>query len=233
MKKAPRKNPTPLQKKELQQEAESQCAWCGDENPESWEFHHIDGRRENTVNENLILLCGKCHNIAEVNNGKITMDDLYQRKRELAKMHKNELTHTTKIRNSNIAQNNQNCSIVQNYYSKPPPPPKVAPAADSLEGNTKYKNYAFFLINKLIEYRIEGKEFASDEEKKKESRNIAIAVNSKIKRDFNVTSYKAISMENSEKLFQYLKDLIDKTKQGRINRGKGYQSYMSFEDYNG
>ena len=123
MKKAPRKNPTALQKKELQQEAGSKCAWCGDENPEGWEFHHIDGRPENTVNENLILLCGKCHNIAEAQNGKITIDDLYQRKRELAERRKHAQGIPQRIvrsGGSNTQNNSPNINNINgNVYFSP------------------------------------------------------------------------------------------------------------------
>lgn len=234
MEKALRKNPTPLQKKKLQQEAESRCPFCGNREPGTWDFHHIDGDKTNTVLENLIMVCGACHKL--IDKGELSEADVRLKKNIIAwetKCRMKKKSSSSTIRNSNVAIGNRLCKIVQNVYNKPPAPPKVAPASDSLEGNTKHKNYAKFLIDKLIEYRIKGKVFTSDKEKTKESASIAIAVNQKIKREFKVTSYKTISMENSEKLFQYLKDSIDKTKQGRINRSRGILSYMPFEEYNG
>lgn len=106
-------------------------------------------------------------------------------------------------------------------------------APDSIGANAKARNYAKYLAEKLCEYRMKNKFFLSDEERKRETGSYMKVIWKGVKKHFNVTSYTAISLENKEKLFLYLQDLIEKTMQGRINRGKGYKSYLHFSEYEG
>lgn len=218
MSKLPRKNLTVLQRKELQQEAGSKCAWCGDENAEGWEFHHIDGRPENTVNENLIMLCGKCHNIAEANNGKITIDDLYQRKRELAAQRRaswgqHEKTASPIIEDSIIATGNSQCSFTQNIYTAKQTSPRVSPAPDSIGSNAEARNKINLMIRKLGDYRLKG-------HPERNGKSVFAAINRDVAKHFEATSVLAISISKLDDVIAYLQKKIDNTMQGRINRGR-------------
>jgi len=51
------------------------CRWCR-KNP-AQEIHHIDGNPHNNKPDNLIALCGTCHN--RVTNGEITKERLWKR----------------------------------------------------------------------------------------------------------------------------------------------------------
>ena len=218
MVKAPRKNPTALQKRELQQEADSKCAWCGDDNPESWEFHHIDGRPENTVNENLILLCGACHNIAEAHNGKITIDDLYQKKSELAEKRKTTATKQREterkiINDSIVAEGNRGCCFTQNVYHTRKMTTRVSPAADSIGNNAEARNMVNLLVRKLGDYRLKG-------HPDRNAKNIFAAINKDLARHFGATSVPNISISRLNEVISYLQMKIDGTIQGRMNKGK-------------
>lgn len=51
------------------------CMWCR-KHP-AQEIHHIDGNPRNNKPDNLIALCGTCHN--RVTNGEITKEQLWRR----------------------------------------------------------------------------------------------------------------------------------------------------------
>ena len=218
MSKLPRKNLTALQRKELQQEAGSKCAWCGDESAEGWEFHHIDGRPENTVNENLIMLCGRCHNIAEANNGKITIDDLYQRKRELAVQRQavsvlQEKTVSPTITDSIVASGNSHCSFTQNVYTAKKTVSRVAPAPDSIACNAEARNKINMMIRTLGDYRLKG-------HPDRNARAVFSAIQKDLAKHFEATSFLSISMSRFDDVVAYLQEKIDGTVQGRINKGR-------------
>ena len=214
MTKAPRKNPTALQKKELQQEADSKCAWCGNDNPESWEFHHIDGRPENTVNDNLILLCGACHNIAEAHNGKITIDDLYQKKRELAEKRKTSSVEQRKIINDSIvAKGNMGCSFTQNIYHTGKMTTRVSPAVDSIGNNAEARNMINLLVRKLGDYRLKG-------HPDRNAKGVFSAINKDLAKHFGATSVPNISISRMSEVIFYLEQKIGNTTQGRMNKGR-------------
>ena len=80
---------------------------------------------------------------------------------------------------------------------------------------------------------MKDKIFSTEEERKHAQKNYMAAIWKKVKNDFKVTSYHAVSMENREELFQHFKTLIDKTKQGKMNKGRGIKSYFLFEEYDG
>jgi|SRR5690348_8470527 len=48
-------------KAELQKEIGSRCPFCRSEDVGHFEFHHIDGKSDNTVIDNLLMLCPQCH----------------------------------------------------------------------------------------------------------------------------------------------------------------------------
>jgi len=50
------------------------CMWCRKQLAQ--EIHHIDGNPRNNKPDNLIALCGTCHN--RVTNGEITKEQLWK-----------------------------------------------------------------------------------------------------------------------------------------------------------
>lgn len=182
----------------------------------------------------MIMVCGGCHN--RITKGELSEADVRLKKNiimwELASTRK-ETSTSRKIKAGNLAQGNTACKIEQNVYIGNMPPPRVKAAPDSIGANAKARNYANYLARKLCEYRMKDKIFSTEEERKYAQKNYMESIWKKVKKDFKVTSYHAISMENCEELFQHFKTLIDKTKQGKMNKGRGIKSYLLFEEYDG
>lgn len=230
MAKKTRKDPNPLQKKKLQQEADSCCPFCGNTEAGTWIFHHIDGDPSHTVLDNLIMICGACHE--RITKGEISEADVRLKKNMIAWGYKQRKAAKSKnIKNE--ANGNVGCTIRQTIQIGNLPPNRVAPAPDSIGENAKAKNYAKYLAEKLCEYRMKNKVFLSEEERKQETGSYMAVIWKNVKTHFKVTSYSSISLDNKDKLFQYLQKLINNTTQGKINRGKGYKSYLLFSEYDG
>ena len=230
----PRKAIAAVLKKKLKQEANSMCPFCGNSEPGTWEFHHIDSDRGNSTYENMIMVCGGCHD--RITKGELSEADVRLKKTmimwKLSSARKKTST-SGKIKAGNLALGNTGCKIEQNVYIDHMPPPRVKAAPDSIGANAKARNYANYLARKLCEYRMKDKIFSTEEERKHAQKNYMAAIWKKVKNDFKVTSYHAVSMENREELFQHFKTLIDKTKQGKMNKGRGIKSYFLFEEYDG
>ncbi|MEK6757513.1 MAG: HNH endonuclease [Nanoarchaeota archaeon] len=39
------------------------CPICGEDMPETFQIHHVDGNNKNNIHSNLIKICASCHNI--------------------------------------------------------------------------------------------------------------------------------------------------------------------------
>jgi hypothetical protein len=68
-------------KAELQKEIGSRCPFCPSEDVGHFEFHHIDGNRNNTVSENLLMLCRQCH--SKFTKGHWAVDEAQLKKHAL------------------------------------------------------------------------------------------------------------------------------------------------------
>lgn len=60
----------------LQQEINSQCPICDNQNVDHFEIHHIDGNPENNSPDNLLMLCPICH--SKVTKGDISEEEVKQ-----------------------------------------------------------------------------------------------------------------------------------------------------------
>src|SRR5688572_24856161 len=74
-------NPKPSIKAELQKEIGSRCPFCRSEDVGHFEFHHIDGKNDNTIAENLLMLCRQCH--SKFNKGEWQMQEARYKKLQL------------------------------------------------------------------------------------------------------------------------------------------------------
>jgi 5-methylcytosine-specific restriction endonuclease McrA len=61
--------------KQLWIKSKGTCMWCRKQPVQ--EFHHIDGNPRRNKPDNIIALCGTCHNRAH--NGEITKEQLWKR----------------------------------------------------------------------------------------------------------------------------------------------------------
>lgn len=79
-----KKRPRIIQKAKslLQKEISSICPFCGNEDVDHFQFHHIDENPENNDMLNLFMLCPICH--SKITKGDITREDVERKKRDIS-----------------------------------------------------------------------------------------------------------------------------------------------------
>lgn len=144
-------------------EAGGLCGWC--RRPGALPVHHIDGDRSNTVEANLIALCGTCHDHA-THDGDPSPADLHTRKIQLLYERQragNPVTSTTlemptsSKRVKIIAVGNQGPvqqaeRIVNNFGGAKRP--TLTPAPDSIGAHSAERGYLAYLRKRYIECRL-------------------------------------------------------------------------------
>ncbi len=205
-----RKNPNPLQKKKLQQEADSRCPFCGNTEAGTWIFHHIDGDPSHTVLDNLIMVCGACHE--RITKGEISEADVRLKKNMTSWGYKQRKPAESKIV-KNEANGNVGCEIRQTIRIGKLPPDRVAPAPDSIGNNAEARNLVNLLVRKLGDYRLKG-------HPDRNAKSVFAAINKDLAKHFMATSVPNISISRLNEVISYLQMKIDGTTQGRMNKGK-------------
>jgi hypothetical protein len=206
----------------LQQEINSICPICDDSTVDHFEIHHIDENPENNSQENLLMLCPICH--SKITKGDISPEEVNLIKNYLSIKSKgkssskssNTINIKGKVSNSTVANSISAQTIVYKSKSKP----KMEFADGAIGKKAELKNYIKHLIDRYNEYK-EG-----DVGK---SRMKYAAIWGIIKKEFKAHAYQ-IPETQFEELCSFLQYRIDNTKQGRINKGKGYKNYSSFEE---
>ncbi len=206
----------------LQQEIDSKCPLCDDTNVDHFEIHHIDEIPENNQITNLLLLCPICH--SKITKKDITYDQVVHIKSYLTL--RNNSRHSDRRNNSIHINGNVSSATIANSISaqtiiyKAPSKPKIEYANGSIGKNAEYKNYIKHLIDRYNEYK--------ESDVGKGNLNYA-AIYGSIKKEFRASAFQ-IPENEFVKLSAYLQDRIDKTKLGRINKGKGIKNYSQFVD---
>ncbi len=161
----PSKKPTRVRprislQKELLIEARGVCGWCNRSAP-SFDFHHIDANPSRTILENLIALCGTCHDGARLGNPSEV--DLVVRKRELAWTRKSAAFHTPAppvtsgkkikfVARDNSGPVQQAETITNNFRGAKKP--SLAPAPDSIGAHAAERAYLHYLRQEYIRCRL-------------------------------------------------------------------------------
>lgn len=65
----------------LQKEISSKCPFCGNNDVDHFQIHHIDENAENNLIENLLMLCPTCH--SKITKGDISIREVIRCKEEL------------------------------------------------------------------------------------------------------------------------------------------------------
>lgn len=212
-----RKDPTPLQKKKLQQEADSRCPFCSNTEAGAWIFHHIDGIPYNTTLDNLIMVCGACHN--QITLGEISEADVRLKKSMIIwesmqrRQSKEEKTVSPKvISDSIIAEGNSGCLFTQKVVHAEKVTQRINPASDTIANNADARNRLNELVKQLGDYRLKGNPNLSGDA-------VMSAIWKDLAKRFHATSALKVSITKQNDVFDYLQDKIDSTMQGRINKG--------------
>ncbi len=186
----------------------------------SHEIHHIDGDSSNSTLENLILLCGSCHN--QVTVGTFSEADVLLWKRMaqagfLPLPAELGTTHTTINNQGGIAGHTVNVGEVNFKPARGSSKAPVLPGTIGADPNMR--TYANYLVKRYVDWRKKGQ--------------------AKDKRHFNPGSAHGILAEgfgspstvmhiSQDRFFEWVKAAqckIDRTTWGRINKHRNYHSY--------
>lgn len=207
----------------LQQEIESKCPLCADQNVDHFEVHHLDENPENNEFWNLLMLCRNCH--SKITKRDISVEEAFKVKQFLSNKMRigkaegktnNAVNIAGNVKNSTVANSIQAKTIIYKSKSKP----KIEFADGAIGKSAEKKNYVKHLIDRY-------NEFKEIEVGRSEMKYFAIW--GAIKKEFKASAYQIPDFQ-FEHLCDYVKVRIDNTKQGRINRGKGMRNYSSFEE---
>lgn len=220
-----KRKPIPARKKALlQKEVNSICPFCGDEDVDHFQFHHIDENPENDEFDNLLMVCAICHS-------KITKDDISQsdvirlksnlkqkvseRKPEMGKV----ISFFSKVGNAVVGDNNK---ITINQ--RKPAAPKYPDGCIGAD-NTK-ANYIGYLISRYQEYK---------KNEVGEVKMIYAIFVSHLKKKFKVGQTRTIynvPINRFEEMAEYIQSRIDETRLAKINRSKlQFKNYQTFDEY--
>lgn len=166
-KKSPRRAPIKAETKhKLYDQFDSACAVCRDTTSAKLEIHHIDGDTQNPSLENLLLVCGGCHN--EFTRGTRCEADarMFKRMAETGFLQPRKGTKCTPCGNTNVANHGHNSGVMAgtvNVGTIKIPRNKRGKAANDLPGTVgadpDMRTYAKYLVGKYIECRQKGEQW--------------------------------------------------------------------------
>ncbi len=216
-------------KAKLQKEIKSECPFCGNEDVEHFQIHHIDENPSNDVFDNLLLICPTCH--SKITKGDINSEVVLQKKISLSQENTtNQNQTTTKVNNFNAPINNavvgDNNAVNINTTVVKKATKKVVNKypEGSIGSDIHKKNYISYLITRYNEYK--------EWEVGKENMSYGF-FGSNLKKRFKVgkdSSIYHVPLERFEELADYIKSRVDKTVLAKI-KGKEHKNYSSFSEY--
>lgn len=189
--------------------------------------------------ENLILLCSRHHQIVDKDAILYSTEVLlemkkiheeYNGRKELpedeifAKVLLNDYKNINIVNNSgNIIIASPNAIQAKNLTIKSTKSKlHILPPSGTISEDLKMLSYAKHLIKRYNEFA------GSDPTRKVKFSYGAIYTN--IESNFGM-KYDLIPIDKAHELFSYLQKRIDKTRQSLINKGKGYKSYSTFDEF--
>lgn len=212
-----------LKQKQLLQEADSQCPFCGDRDVSTIEFHHIDGDPSNNDLINLIVVCSSCH--TRITKGIISEANIVTKKRELYWTSKSQPSRGQAAVNVNITSSTFHGDIAQNITKiSGVKAPRIAHPLGSIGSNLSMKGYVDYLIGRYFDYRKADRSYGRN------SRFSHAVIHKNIEREFGAKTF-FLPEHAFRNLVEYLTRHIDNTIQGRINRSRGVPNYHGFEEH--
>jgi hypothetical protein len=189
--------------------------------------------------ENLILLCGTHHDTIDKEPGTYTAEILHEMKQAhekkgrievepgddvLAKILLSEYKRVNITNNSGNIMFNSPGSIQANsvHIRTTKKNVKVMPPDGTISSDLRKIAYVKHLIKRYHEFA------GGDTTRKGEFAYAALYKN--IEKNFGV-KWDFVPINRFEDLVEYLQKRINKTRQACINKGKGYKSYSSFEEF--
>jgi len=215
-------------RKQIFQEANSQCALCENSDVAALEIHHIDARKNKGSDqpENLILMCANCHRKAT--HGFLSRDEVSAAKRALQSAAKAVAGGRPRAGNFVHIEGNVDGSIIANTVrlnAKRLPRPNYP--AGCIGADLPKKNYIGYLISRYQEFKKADSSFGADDRLK----NFSYAVLYKnIEREFKAKTF-YIPVHRFPELVSYLQGCIDRTRLGKTNTSRNGPNYEQYDEY--
>jgi len=214
------------QRTRLLQEVSGICPFCGLELIGSLQIHHIDRNSSNTVDANLMAVCGSCHD--QLTKHLIPDSEVIWRKKALEnKVHPGRRQQA----GMNItATDNRGGVIAQEFHGKVvfEGERKSAPIilSGSIADNPPQYRYIEYLIKRLTDFRDTGKSYGQ-----RRTGTLHTGVTRKILANEFGNLPKDLPIEKFVEIVEALKAKIDNTALGRNNNSRGIRNYHSFDEH--
>ena len=218
----PRKSPSQRMRARLQREIGSECPFCGSQEVDTFEVHHLNEDPSDDCFENELMVCPICH--AKITAGTISRDETMAKKVELAKCTKEEPSDEA-ARISSVSMRDVGFAIVGNNNRVTTVTPRkqvVKYPPDCIGGNSLKANYISYLVERYQKLASWNRP------------NFSYAVfPTQLKRRFKIGSQRTIynlTLDRFGELAAYIQDRILNTQIGRMRRGT-QKLFSSFEEY--
>jgi len=212
----------------LQREIDSECPFCGNQDVDHFQFHHIDEDPSHNELVNILMLCPICH--SKITKGDIPRSEVERVKQKLQSKARgnpmsakviniNSKTGNTVVGDNNIVTINNISKTSRKRVTENKYP-------DGCIGACLNKaNYIGCLKDRYHEYK--------KWEMGKQNMNYAIFP-SQLKKRFKIGKDRSLyhlPETQFNALVSYMQKRIDSTKLGKINGAKGQSNYSDFEKY--
>lgn len=210
----------------LQQETESKCPICGSLDVGEFQIHHLDGRPDNNIEYNLLLLCPTCH--AKLTNGALSPEVAYQAKKKVydhrIENEKGEMD-VPRIAVSNSTFQNRGAVVIGDHAKIIQHKKIIKKYPDgSIGSDTVKANYISYLISRYNEF--------AEHYRGKGGVNYAI-LPSRIKKHFKIggnRTYNHIPISQFDDVIAFVQAAILNTKIGRMRKGK-QRLFSTYDEY--
>lgn len=223
--------PKPTEKL-IYQQAGSRCSFCGFDEIDALDIHHIIPRSKDGSNEpgNLVLACKNCH--ARIHSRAIPESEVRRVKASQGAVIHRMPGAQAPLPSSNVISitGDATGSIVGNSITIQGDAKlrgkRMNYPVGSVGADLVRKNYVAYLAGRYNDFRATG--LASYGQKGTHHHGV---IHTQIKSRFKVAGTYYVPVERFEELVRFLQDKIDQTIQGKRNKARGGGAYSSFEDY--
>lgn len=228
--KGKRIRPGRSQERRIWDESGSRCQFCGTPGTSGLQIHHLDENSANTVDANLVAICGACHE--RYKHGQITRNDAFRVKYYLTERQppfpllepKRPAPRRKKTEIKVEVNNGQVAGKIVNHNYGPKRERIVLPGTVATDPD-RY-NYLEYLMGRLAEYREAGALYGQ----KRSGRIHVGVIRNMVKNQWGALP-KNLRLDIWDKVVADLKAKIENTALGRnrVKQGKG--CYHSFEKH--
>ena len=229
-KKGTRIRPGRSQERRIWDESGSRCQFCGAVGTAGLQIHHLDENPANTVDTNLLAICGGCHE--RYKHGVITRNDAYRVKfcvsegklpfplltSEHARPRRKKTEINVDVNNGQVAE-----KIVNNHYGEKAQ--RIVLPGTVAEDPDRY-NYLEYLMERLAKFRAAG---ASYGQVRKGKVHVGV-IRNMVKNDWGALP-KNLKLSVWDAVVADLKTKIENTALGRVRAKQGRGCYHSFEEH--